>query len=529
MEVLLQRQLCWPELVTDTNLKNSSQIKLVSAEGLETFVPVQLLAAFSPFLNSILASSSSCESFTTPCFSIPSATDSILQLLAQILLTGQTGAQEGFESTMKNLKELQGVLSLLGLNVKLCPKLMPSKLFKKIFLSKCASVVKVEACSVNEFAQYKKPSVVKNSSLNALKDFKAVLKRRLLASKGDQTDKCEEADENVPVSEQPVKINPIVDSDDRVEFKQLGLLRDFKVNLINCGSDENISEETMKPFKDENNVCNVCGGEFSTFASLKRHYCEQQSPVKTCPYCKLTLKSTGALMRHIKWMHTKKNPTERDQRKGKDMKVSSEQARQYECQGCGKIYSHPKSLQRHIIKKHAVKKFKCQSCGKTYSHPTSLRRHLSKEHLDLDLIIDYPQRKDFVYDEGNYRQHSGHGEDIFQLDFCSQNVDLQLNNSARGEDKYEEDISVQEDSSTQEDGSFQKETSIVDEDCLKQEASAQDEYILQKGAPTQNEEISAPCLHCGLVLSSVQSLFQHRLDVHNDATDENAGTESRLG
>ena len=300
----------------------------------------------------------------------------------------------------------------------------------------------------------------------------------------------------------------------------MGLLRDFKIDLINC-----VSEETVKLFKDANNVCDVCGGEFSTFASLRRHYCEQhglkdetsdKSPVKTCTYCKLTLKSTGALLRHIKWIHKKRNRTERDQRK--DVKVSSEQARQYECQDCDKIYSHLKSLQWHIIKKHAVKKFKCQSCGKTYSHPRSLRRHLSKEHLDLDLIIDYPHRKDFAYDEENYRQDSGRGEDILQLDFCSQNVDLEPNNSARVEDKSEEDISVQEDSSMQEDGSFKKETSTIDEDCLKQE-----------GAPTRYEETLAPCLHCGLVLSSVQSVVQHRVDVHSDAADENAGTEERLG
>ena len=116
------------------------------------------------------------------------------------------------------------------------------------------SVLPKETLGENEFVQYKKTSVVKNRSSNVLKDFKAILKRRLLVTKGDQTDICEEGDENVPVSEQPVEINPIADSDDRVEFKQLGLLRDFKVNLINCAIDEDISEETVKPKKDVNNV-----------------------------------------------------------------------------------------------------------------------------------------------------------------------------------------------------------------------------------------------------------------------------------
>ena len=258
MEVLLQMQLCWPEQVTYINLKKSSQqIKLVSEECLETFVPVQLLAAFSPFLNSILASSSSCDSLTTPCISIPSATDSTLQLLAQILLTGQTGAEEGFERTMINMKELQGVLSLLGLNVKLCPKLVPHKLYKKTVFPKCASLVKDEACGENEFVQYKKPSVFKSRSSKVLKEFKADLKIRLLASEDEHTDICEEVDDNMLVSEQPAEITSISVYDERVEFKQLGLMRDFKVNLINCASDVNISEEPKKLSKAKENVCNV--------------------------------------------------------------------------------------------------------------------------------------------------------------------------------------------------------------------------------------------------------------------------------
>ena len=131
MEIFLQRKLCWLDPVPSHILKKCNQINLLSKEGQLTSIPVQFLAASSPFLNSILTMPSFSWESSITSISLPSVTNSALQLLAQILSMGETEESGGLETMLNNMNELHNIFTLLGMNVKLCPKLSSSKLAMK--------------------------------------------------------------------------------------------------------------------------------------------------------------------------------------------------------------------------------------------------------------------------------------------------------------------------------------------------------------------------------------------------------------
>ena len=51
------------------------------------------------------------------------------------------------------------------------------------------------------------------------------------------------------------------------------------------------------------------------------------------------------------------------------------------CQACGKSYSQPGNLKRHMHTIHeGHKHHKCESCGKSFSRTVNLKRHISIVH-----------------------------------------------------------------------------------------------------------------------------------------------------
>ena len=124
VDIHLQRKTSWLDDGPQHYQMNYNSIYLLCEDGRTTFLPISFLMVVSPFLQSILSQSSCfCKLSSIYTISLPSASDSTLKLLVQILSKGETGRCGGLDVTMAKLREVQDVLSLLGSSVKLNPKL----------------------------------------------------------------------------------------------------------------------------------------------------------------------------------------------------------------------------------------------------------------------------------------------------------------------------------------------------------------------------------------------------------------------
>merc|ERR1719452_225091 len=105
------------------DLSGQNCIQLLSKKGHSTFISSSWLLATSPSLQSLLSSLCICQWNTNVVISLPSASDSSLKLLAQILCKGEADHTSGLQTTMDSLKEVQIVMDMLGINVKVVPRL----------------------------------------------------------------------------------------------------------------------------------------------------------------------------------------------------------------------------------------------------------------------------------------------------------------------------------------------------------------------------------------------------------------------
>ncbi|KAG5896088.1 hypothetical protein JTB14_006877 [Gonioctena quinquepunctata] len=141
-------------------------------------------------------------------------------------------------------------------------------------------------------------------------------------------------------------------------------------------------------------TCDICGLEFSTYATLRRHiadkhevdfkdlYCYEckksfvggisyrkhmrkhtdDGAKYVCSVCGKILSSMSSMRDHMTRRHSEQTP--------------------YECDQCEKAFTTPLSLKTHKLT-HIGPSFKCDLCHKQFIQPASLRIHMKRVHVKL--------------------------------------------------------------------------------------------------------------------------------------------------
>jgi len=343
-------------------------VHLLSKEGKTTSLPVSFMMASSPFIQSMLtpAPSCSCQWSTTNSISVPSC-DSTIKLLVQILCKGETDQCAGLQTTMASLKELQELIAILGMNVNVGPML------KSVKGTKGSDLTEIKDEVVDSVDNWEVSGHVDDIG-DAHTKQQQVKKAAMTARK----------------------------SSAGVRFKQSGLLRDFKVNLVKHRFDGGINNEkegqNNNKYKSGNesqssrSKCNICGADF---ANLRRHYREkhgvadnmEQAGVNKlnenkCPKCGFKFSSRGRLLSHFRRKHKKPNVVEKfDVNHSQDCIDTM-----YQCPDCDLKYSSRDNLDKHKCDKHQAggseSKYQCKDCDFKYSSRSNLKRHRFAMHLN---------------------------------------------------------------------------------------------------------------------------------------------------
>jgi len=381
-----------------------SQINLLSKDGQVTSVPSQFLTASSTFLKSILVQSSSfCETSASISISLPSATSLTLKLLAQILCMGETQESGGLEMTLSNMKELQDVIGMLGLNVNLCPKFTKGTgPFENV-------VVKEEVLNPEDVIApkelegprncdkliSKKSTVAKMSSSSEnfrqskiLKEFKKKMRNNLIGGNEDGEESVEKLDTDNSAHPSQKRADKALRRSSSRMLMQPGLLKEFEVKLVQSANKGTLKNSLSK--EEKSFMCNTCGVMFSKYLSLKRHYREKhgirdQMPggefvkpsVNKCPECDLKFRFRSSLLRHLKRVHNNESKQDVD-------------LEHHKCGECDEIFSNFQNLQRHGKNHHSKISVKpvfqetslntSQDCGLVATSMKDMSQHCHEVH-----------------------------------------------------------------------------------------------------------------------------------------------------
>ncbi|QRR11750.1 C2H2-type zinc finger protein (plasmid) [Burkholderia sp. MS455] len=139
--------------------------------------------------------------------------------------------------------------------------------------------------------------------------------------------------------------------------------------------------------KAKNFPCAVCGEEFSSSTSLRKHaksHTEKNEKKSfVCKFCGSKYRGMRDLERH-KRTHTGEKPFVCDIcNKGFaqeinliEHKVVHTRARPYVCDVCGKDYPFRSSLSKHSRKHTGDRPYKCSTCGEAFFYGYALRKHM---------------------------------------------------------------------------------------------------------------------------------------------------------
>ena len=109
--------------------------------------------------------------------------------------------------------------------------------------------------------------------------------------------------------------------------------------------------ERFNPFN-----CDECGELISSNSRLIQHILSHRgTTVFCCEECEEVFLSESQLDQHTATLHTK--------------------AKTYECETCGKFFSHHRTLMEHVITHYEKPEFKCSHCKKEFYTKKSMTQH----------------------------------------------------------------------------------------------------------------------------------------------------------
>jgi len=116
--------------------------------------------------------------------------------------------------------------------------------------------------------------------------------------------------------------------------------------------------------------CHQCGRSFPTIAQVRvhvrSHVMEETTGSLECGNCGEVTDSAAALAQHLLSEHGGLGTSS----------VISEAGRQYTCDVCGRFFTHPGNLRRHVLTHTGQRPSQCMVCGKKFTQLANLKAHL---------------------------------------------------------------------------------------------------------------------------------------------------------
>merc|ERR1719186_1336178 len=172
----------------------------------------------------------------------------------------------------------------------------------------------------------------------------------------------------------------VTKSSAKVSFKQTGLLKDFKVNLVRCIVDSAINNEIDNLSISEN--------ESSSNKSTINLQGDVYEPSEyKCSKCENKFSSKGRLSRHFQRMHKNSKvvvkPNVSKDKEEHNMRPSDEsEPSENKCPDCNLNITSRGKLKSHRLFTHLalIQKIKCDKCEKTFTTVRSLKEHNERVH-----------------------------------------------------------------------------------------------------------------------------------------------------
>eukprot|EP00116_Pleurobrachia_bachei_P003630 sb/3463892/ len=178
-----------------------------------------------------------------------------------------------------------------------------------------------------------------------------------------------------------------------IAFEMIGNLNQH--NLIHCG--------------DKRFQCDECGKKFSRKVYLMKHQSEKKLVICGQRSCGMRFPK-NLLFDHIRTAH----PKEKFQCgvcpmsfKMIHLQLTSHERKHngnkpYECEVCGKKFSHLSTYKRHTNVHTGERPFKCDVCGKSFSLLHNMKNHMMS-HTELSIRLPVLQINDAYTDEENFQ------------------------------------------------------------------------------------------------------------------------------
>uniref|UniRef100_K1RWU2 C2H2-type domain-containing protein n=1 Tax=Magallana gigas TaxID=29159 RepID=K1RWU2_MAGGI len=122
-------------------------------------------------------------------------------------------------------------------------------------------------------------------------------------------------------------------------------------------------------FKDDGNICEVCGKMFSSKQGMQEHKISEHTKEYKfkCGQCEKDFLSRTRFKSHL-LLHLNEKP--------------------FACNKCTKAYVHKKDLQKHKLVQHDEgEKFKCDDCNSFFSYKSTLKRHIEAKHKKDNIFM----------------------------------------------------------------------------------------------------------------------------------------------
>lgn len=137
--------------------------------------------------------------------------------------------------------------------------------------------------------------------------------------------------------------------------------------------------------------CDLCASSFILKTKLQEHVDVVHKDDYRCENCDFRTNRKGALTRHYKELHTKKNlhqcqncsySSTRKENLNRHIKnIHGSKSRKFSCLLCSTFYEDKAELDKHIVWSHSSsKRYKCIICSFATTHKSDLNQHIKVNH-----------------------------------------------------------------------------------------------------------------------------------------------------